>query len=298
MTQLRWPLSVQITLPDDFTSNVTTRNELDQLNQLGFFGVEVNFRDPSTIPYEELERFVRSFGLELTSFASGLTAKTFGLSLSHPDEDVREKSTTKLLECIDFVSSVADRSNSEAPAGGTGRTNSKVAGGGTGRSGKAGIIVGFFKGQAGYPEEEAKRQFIRSLDSLVPRAEEKQVPILIEATNRYESSVARSLEETISFIEGYGSQYIRLLPDTFHMNIEEADMFAALRQALPFYNSVHLSDNNRLLPGFGAIDFKRIIEHLRAIGFEGGLAFEGQIKNDLISDCKQSMEYLKPLLGE
>ncbi len=286
MTQLRWPLSIQITIPDDFASNETTRNELAQLKRFGFTGVEVNFRDPSIVPFRELKRFVRSFGLEPTSFASGLTAKSFGLSLSHPDEETRKKSTTKLRDCIDFV------------AGSSARGDSKTALEEHASSDRTGIIVGFFKGQAGYPVKEATRQFTRSLDAIVSRAEEKLVPICIEATNRYESSVARTLKETISFIEGYGSQYIRLLPDTFHMNIEETDSFEALRQALPFYNSVHLSDNNRLLPGFGAIDFKRIIEHLRAIGFEGGLALEGNMKDDLITDCKHSMEYLKPLLEE
>lgn len=275
MPRFNYPLYIQITLPDDYSSNATFRDELTRLKELGFSGVEVNIQDPSSVPYDELEGFLRSFGLEFPYFASGLTAKTEGLSLSHPDESVRDKSTGKLLECIEYMSKSKKRDSKHA-----------------------GIIVGFFKGQATVDEETAKTQFKRSLDEIVLRADEKRVPVLIEATNRYETSVARSLSETVDLIKEYESSYIQILPDTFHMNIEEADMFTALSQALPYYRSVHLSDNTRFLPGYGAIDFKRVIDHLTTIGFNGTLSLEGQIKNSLIEDCKYSIDYLTPLLSE
>jgi sugar phosphate isomerase/epimerase len=77
------------------------------------------------------------------------------------------------------------------------------------------------------------------------------------------------------------------------MNIEESSFEAALMQALPWIISVHLSDNNRYFPGFGAIDFGEICAFLSQIGFSGGLAIEGEVKSDVVSDLTASVAYLE-----
>jgi sugar phosphate isomerase/epimerase len=82
------------------------------------------------------------------------------------------------------------------------------------------------------------------------------------------------------------------------MNIEEADTFAAFTTYAEYYDAVHISDNNRYFPGFGAIRFQEIIEPLKAQGYTGGLAIEGNIHNTFIDDVTRSMAYLAPLLQE
>jgi sugar phosphate isomerase/epimerase len=119
---------------------------------------------------------------------------------------------------------------------------------------------------------------------------------LIEATNRYESAIANTLDQAAGFLDGYPAACAQILPDTFHMNIEEPDMFGALRAHWDRVSSIHLSDNNRFFPGFGAIDFGRITAFLEAEGYSGRLAIEGNVFTDTRSDIRASMRRLAPLL--
>jgi sugar phosphate isomerase/epimerase len=109
------------------------------------------------------------------------------------------------------------------------------------------------------------------------------VPLLIEATNHDESAVANN-------------PFVRILPDTFHMNIEERDQFESLAKYAALYDSLHISDNNRYFPGFGAVRFAGLFKFLLDNGYSGGLAIEGNVRQDLLSDIRGTMEYLTPLL--
>jgi sugar phosphate isomerase/epimerase len=80
------------------------------------------------------------------------------------------------------------------------------------------------------------------------------------------------------------------------MNIEERDQFASLAKYAAHYDSIHISDNNRYFPGFGAVRFAELFKFLLDSGYSGGLAIEGNVKRDLLSDIRGTVEYLAPLL--
>lgn len=259
-------LSVQTTLPDNFGSDKNFQQALEKLKRLGFYGLELNIAHPGTEPLEGIVRFLEAYQLKLTSFASGLTAKTYGLSLSDKDEEVRVRSVHKLQQVIDFLA-----------------------------GSEVGIILGFFKGPKVVYPEIARSQFGRSLDELLPAAENAKIPLVVEATNRYESSIANSLDDAVSLLEPRTSPYLKILPDTFHMNIEEQDMYSSMEKYLHYYDNVHLSDNNRYFPGYGAMDFGKILNHLISLGYSGGFALEGNLKAGLTEDCELAMEMIKNL---
>lgn len=264
-----FPLSIQTVLPEDYRQDESFKKNLRALQEFGFYGVELNMAHPDRVDLSDVRAFLREFNLELTMFASGLTAKTHQLSLSSADPEVRARSVKTCRELIDFVA-------------------------GTG----AGIIIGFLKGTAGQEREKAKDQFLASLSQISPPAAEKQVRILIEATNRYESAVANSLADAVELIAGLNNLFLRILPDTFHINIEEADPFGALAQYARHYDSIHLSDNNRYFPGLGAIRFGEYLQFLKSRNYQGGLAIEGNLKHSFTEDLTISMNYLIPLLSK
>jgi sugar phosphate isomerase/epimerase len=74
-------------------------------------------------------------------------------------------------------------------------------------------------------------------------------------------------------------------------------MFESLTRHRARFISLHLSDNNRRFPGFGSIDFRRVIQQLRDIGYTGRLAIEGNPGGDVVKDVRQSMLRLAPLLA-
>lgn len=263
----RFPLGIQTVLPEKYREDEEFRNNLKTLQEFGFSGVELNMAHPDKVDLTDVINFLKEFDLELTMFASGLTAKTYNLSLSSADTETRQRSMKKCQEMIDFVK-------------------------GTG----AGIIIGFLKGSATQNIHGARERFADSLQQISPYVRDKKVPILVEATNRYESAVANSLEDTVELLKDIQNPFLRILPDTFHMNIEEADGFAALTKYAKYYEFIHISDNNRFFPGFGAIKFDELIQFLKTLDYQGGLAVEGNIKRSFIEDIKTSMDYLIPFL--
>ena len=133
----------------------------------------------------------------------------------------------------------------------------------------AGLIVGFLKGGVKCRTCAARHCFLDSLGEIEPHVRAREVPLLIEATNRYELAVANTLADTAGLIRGFDNPYLRILPDTFHMNIEERSFFGSLIAHRGLYDSVHISDNNRLFPGLGGLDFRSILRFLKDFGFRG-----------------------------
>lgn len=262
-----FPLGIQTVLPEDYRNNDEFHKNMQTLQEFGFSGVELNMAHPDKIDLADVQKFLQQFELEMTMFASGLTAKTHNLSLSSADPEIRECSVAKCREIIDFV-----------------------AGSG------AGIIIGFLKGGAVEDKQQAKACFSESLQQLHPYIAEKRAPVLVEATNRYESAVSNSIEDAVELIKDFDNPYLRILPDTFHMNIEEADGFGSLAKYADYYDSLHISDNNRYFPGFGAIKFEEVIQFLKEHNYQGKLAIEGNINLSFVEDVKTSMKYLMPLL--
>jgi sugar phosphate isomerase/epimerase len=81
------------------------------------------------------------------------------------------------------------------------------------------------------------------------------------------------------------------------MNIEERDGPGALERHAALFSSIHLSDNNRLFPGRGAIAFASIIGTLRRIGWKGFCAIEGNTTDGLVEDARTAVEVLAPHLA-
>ena len=75
-------------------------------------------------------------------------------------------------------------------------------------------------------------------------------------------------------VDEVNSSFIKLLVDTFHMNIEERSMTESIKPAKGYIGHVHFSDNNRLAPGQGHIDFRSIAKILQAIDYQGFVSGE------------------------
>src|SRR5207248_2272023 len=60
---------------------------------------------------------------------------------------------------------------------------------------------------------------------------------------------------------------VRLVADLFHMNIEEADLPAAIRRGAGKIGHVHFVDSNRRPAGCGHLDFSPIVAALGAINY-------------------------------
>jgi sugar phosphate isomerase/epimerase len=98
--------------------------------------------------------------------------------------------------------------------------------------------------------------------------------IALEALNRYETHLLRTLDDAERLRRMIDSPNVQLMADVFHMNIEEDSIAAALRTHAEHIVHVHLADSQRREPGSGHLDFVSVFEALADNAYTGALAME------------------------
>lgn len=239
------------------------RSLLSLLHREGFYGVELNLPDLDLIKPEELKSLLNKYQMRMNMLATGVYAKTHGLSLSSGILEERMRAVNGCKRNIDYAASMG-----------------------------CGIIIGFLKGGPGGDSKDAERLFLESMLELKPYIEEKRVQVLIEATNCKEASIIRTLKEGAHVIDFLDCPFIRLLADTYHMNIEEPSLMDSLSEYMDYFPHLHISDDNRAYPGLGSLDFAAIYRKLMECGYRGTVAVEGNIQHGLLEDTRICAAYL------
>lgn len=97
---------------------------------------------------------------------------------------------------------------------------------------------------------------------------------VFEILNRYETHQVRTVAEGLALVAAVGAENLALLPDAYHMNIEEADPAGALRAAGARLGLYHAADSNRGAVGDGHTDFAAQLAALDAAGYRGPIILE------------------------
>jgi len=126
----------------------------------------------------------------------------------------------------------------------------------------------------GRTRDEDEALFLEGLRPLAERAERAGARIFIEPLNRYQNDVCVTIADAIRFRDAVDSAAVFVVGDTFHMNIEEADMAASLADAGERLGYVQMADSQRFEPGAGHIDFSSIFSALAGMGYEGDIGIE------------------------
>jgi sugar phosphate isomerase/epimerase len=251
-----FPLCIQLDMPDS-PAGEDFMQTLELLQSLEFYGVELNITDFERADPAGFKGFLARYGLKMTMLATGAYAKKHGLSLSSEDESVREKTVDVLCGLlIPFA-----------------------------RDMNCDIICGFIKGGV----SGNVTQLRKSMAEIDSTAGDPGVRLYLEATNHYESSVVNRVSDGAEICRG--SWFV--LPDTYHMNIEETGMAGAMVAHRNLYRNIHISDNNRYFPGFGAIDFYQVLHVLKSFSYRGTISIEGRNHGVLHDDIRACCAYLR-----
>lgn len=113
-----------------------------------------------------------------------------------------------------------------------------------------------------------------SLKELSEYAVKKGVIILLEATNRYENNVINTAKDIVSMIDSYSLENVQCLMDSFHINIEEANISHCLFDAGKYLGHIHFGDNQRGYPGSGSFNWDLFCNEIKATGYDGVLSVE------------------------
>jgi sugar phosphate isomerase/epimerase len=215
--------------------------------ELGFDAVEIFPADADAFPRQQLQGLLPEHGLGLAAVGTGAGWVKHGLSLTDPDTDMRKRASEFIAALIDVAGEFG------APA-----------------------IIGSMQGRSSVavPRETALDLLAGALGPLGERAARHGQPLLYEPLNRYETDLFNRQAEAAAVLEQRGLGHVRLLCDLFHMNIEETDVAATLRDLGRHVGHVHWADSNRRAIGLGHTPPEPIAAALRGIGFAGHLAAE------------------------
>ena len=164
-----------------------------------------------------------------------------------------------------------------------------------------------------YDSKEADwKHSVESLRQIAEYAKtKKEITLVLECVNKYEVMLVRTLKDGIRMAEEIGLDNVKIIGDTFHMNLEEdRGIHNAIREAGSWLAHFHMGDNTREVPGLGTMDWREILIALDDINYSGALSFEplphrltveeifdGALDpNTLTEEIKFSADYLKLLM--
>lgn len=134
--------------------------------------------------------------------------------------------------------------------------------------------LGIFSGV--YPTEEERAHCAEVHASTAAYACAAGIVCSLEPLNRFEAYLFNTCEQAIDHVRRVGQPGFGILYDTFHAHIEEQDPVAGLRalHAAGGLTHVHISENDRGVPGRGQARIRETIAALRALGYDDWLTIE------------------------
>ena len=261
-----YPVTVQCSL--EYSNELSELQQfLEEINMLGFYGIELNLADPNLICPDKLKCMLKKNNLKMTYLATGLFGRYHGFCLGTDQQELRRRSVQGFLQQMKYAEAM-----------------------------ECGVVLGYFKGSPELTRLNGKENLAQSLAEILK--ESPKAAILLEATCHYETAVINALSEALDMLERLGNPpSLYILPDTCNMHIEEREPENALECAAGRFHNIHFSDSNDCFPGLGGIYFKRVLKKLEDIHYHGTVCLEaGQYKSGRIEDLRKSVTYLCSLI--
>jgi D-psicose/D-tagatose/L-ribulose 3-epimerase len=127
------------------------------------------------------------------------------------------------------------------------------------------------------PPEQRKIEWERAVAGLRRAGEmaaDHGVTLAVEPLNRFETDLVNTAEQLVRLLADVAHPAVKGHLDTFHMNIEEQDLEAAVRRVGADLVYVDASESDRGAPGSGQVDWDALARGLRAIGYAGDCVIE------------------------
>lgn len=232
-----------------WTTFVTLDDEalLRDIKATGFDGVEIPVFEGSVEDYSRLGELLDKIGLERTAVTAMGEPE---MNLISPDKSVRDAGIAYMKWAIECTKALgADR-----------------------LSGPLHSTLGAFSG-----EGPTKAEFDWSIESqraIGDIAAENGVTIGLEALNRFECYLVNTMDALCEHIDAIGHPNIKAMYDTFHANIEEADPVGAYSKNVSNIVHIHISENDRGVPGRGNIVWPEIFSAIKKSGYDDWLTIE------------------------
>ena len=260
-----------------------------KVSDIGFDILEISAGDllaMSDRDIDELKAVSKDSGIEITSNIG--PARKY--DVASPDEETRERG-------IKFLSDIMKKMD---------RLDSRAL---------VGVMYTYWPNAFDDLNKEAQwERGVKSVRRMGSVAKELGIDFCLEVVNRFETNILNTAEEGMRYLKDVDCDSVKLLLDTFHMNIEEDNIPDAFRLCGDKLGHIHVGEGNRKLPGQGHLPWEEIGKALNEIGYTKGVVMEpfvtmgGRVGEDIKvwrdlsggaspekmdADIKASLEFLK-----
>ncbi len=220
---------------------------LERIKAGGFDGVEIARFSFEGFPMAKVRRALADSGLECTVCTALSGSQTL---LAPPGEAAREATLKFLREAIDASGELG------AP-----------------------VLAGPFCSAVGYlpgrrRTEDEWSYCAEGLLSLAPALDAARLNLAVEPLNRFETFFLNTAADAVKLCEAAPHPRIGVLFDTFHSNVEEKSIPAAVATAGKHILHFHASENDRGTPGTGHVPWAETFHALRVLGYDDWAVIE------------------------
>ncbi|MBA3520670.1 MAG: sugar phosphate isomerase/epimerase [Rhizobiales bacterium] len=220
---------------------------LEDLKATGYDGVEIPVFEGTPDDYARIGRWLDEIGLERTAITV----------IPTPDKNPLSDDPLHRQAAIDYLNHSVDCSEA---------LGSKQL------AGPLHQTLGHFSGAPTTDKERARAREVHHVAGDYAAA--RKIRIVLEAINRFESYFVNTMDDLASYLDTVDHPAITGMYDTFHANIEELDPVAAFTRNQRHLSYVHISENDRGVPGRGHVPWAATFGAIKESGYDGWLTIE------------------------
>lgn len=222
---------------------------LQKIKAAGYDIIEAAVEDAGLIDWPQLKSMAQDAGLKIT--ISG----AFG-----PDRDLSSDNAAIRRQALDYIIECTRIAQQMGSPVFTGPLYAAV--------GKTRIVS---------PEQKAQERnwCLQGLREAAKAASDHGVLLGVEPLNRFETDMINTVDQALELVREAGHPSLRISLDTFHANIEEKDIPAAIRKiGGDMLCHVQGNESDRGTPGTGHLNWTGIRDALMDIGYDGAIVLE------------------------
>ncbi|MCY0095342.1 sugar phosphate isomerase/epimerase family protein [Hoeflea ulvae] len=217
---------------------------LRRIKQFGYESIEIS-GEPTQYDTKETRKLLKEHGIRCW----GAVTLTLGeRNLAAKDEGQRARTVDYVKSVLTMVSELEGEVITLVPA-----TVGKV--------------------QPDATEEEEWGWLVEATKECFAHSQKVGVKIGIEPLNRFETYIFNRCAQALALADAVHPDCGVCL-DAYHLNMEESDIYDAIRLAGRRLFDFHVADNNRFAAGLGHLNWPKIVETLKEIGYDGALTNE------------------------
>ncbi len=231
-----------------FTGEFDTRgiaSSVQRARAAGFDLIEFPLMEPDTFDSETARRSAEEEGLHTTA--------SLGLPL---EADISSDDPSIAAAGLRLLNVALDRT---AEMGG---------------SHMCGVLYGSMRKHMAPASATGRASSVDGIRSLAARASSLGVRLSLEVVNRYETNLINTGRQALEYLKEVDRPDVSVHLDTYHMNIEESDLFQPILDAGDRLGYLHIGESHRGYLGTGSVDFGSAFRALDRIHYDGPIAFE------------------------